>query len=93
MAYTVGVMLLLLVFVAMPLKYIADREAPSRIISPLHGFLYVVYVLTALVLARERRWSARRTLLVLLGGVVPFLSFWTERRVVRDELSGASRTD
>jgi integral membrane protein len=87
MAYVVGVMLLLLVFVAMPLKYWGHNSGAVKIVGPLHGALFVVYLLAVLQLAFVRRWPLLRTGLVMLGGVVPFLSFVTERRVVRDELT------
>jgi integral membrane protein len=81
MAYVVGVMLLVLVAVAMPLKYAADVPEVSAVVSPVHGFLYIVYLLAAFDLARTSRWTAKGTALVVLAGVVPFLSFWAERRV------------
>ncbi len=90
MAYVVGVMLLLLVGVAMPLKYFTHNSGAVKVIGPLHGLLYVLYLLATLQLAFLRRWPLLRTLLVMLGGVVPFLSFVTERRVVRDEQVAAS---
>lgn len=81
MAHVVGVMLLVLVAVAMPLKYAADVPEVSAVVSPVHGFLYIVYLVAAFDLARKSRWTAKGTVLVLLAGVVPFLSFWAERRV------------
>ena len=81
MAYVVGVMLLVLVLVAMPLRYLADVPEVSAIVSPIHGFLYIVYLVTAFDLAVKARFTAKGTLLVLLAGVVPFVSFWAERRV------------
>ena len=81
MAYVVGVMLLVLVAVAMPLKYAAGIPGVSAVVSPVHGFLYIVYLVAAFDLALKSRWTAKGTVLVLLAGVVPFLSFWAERRV------------
>ncbi|MCU1677074.1 MAG: hypothetical protein JWM93_1832 [Frankiales bacterium] len=92
MAYVVGVMLLVLVLVAMPLKYAAHNAAAVRVVAPLHGALFVLYVLATLQLSFTRRWPLARTVLVMLGGVVPFLSFVTERRVVRDEQAASART-
>ena len=43
-AYVVGVVLLLLVLVAMPLKYLADSPGLVAVIGPIHGFLYIVYL-------------------------------------------------
>jgi integral membrane protein len=76
MAWVTGVLLLVLVFVAMPLKYI---------VGVAHGWLYMVYLVAAFWLAYQRRWSHKKTILVLLAGTVPFMSFVAERRVVRDE--------
>ena len=81
MAYVVGVMLVVLVFVAVPLNYLADVPEVSAVVSPIHGFLYIVYLLTAFDLALKARFTAKGTVLVLLAGVVPFVSFWAERRV------------
>jgi len=81
MAYVVGVMLLILVLVAVPLRYAAGIPAVSKVVSPIHGFLYIVYLVAAFDLALKARWTAKGTVLVLLAGVVPFLSFWAERRV------------
>jgi integral membrane protein len=88
MAYVVGVWLILLVLVAMPLKYLADSPRMVEIVGPVHGFLYLAYLATALDLAFRARWSAVRTVLVMLAGTVPFLSFVAERKVTR-ELSAA----
>ncbi len=82
MAYATGVMLLLLVLVAMPLKYLAHSDALVAIVGPVHGFLYIVYVLFALDLALKRKWSPVRTVLVVLAGTIPFASFAAERAVV-----------
>jgi integral membrane protein len=88
MAYVVGVLLLVLVLVAMPLKYFADMPGPVAVVGTGHGFLYAVYLLTAFDLALRARWSAKGTVLVLLAGTVPFLSFVAERIVTRRTRAG-----
>ncbi|MGY1778517.1 DUF3817 domain-containing protein [Geodermatophilus sp. SYSU D00804] len=81
MAYAVGVMLLVLVAVAIPLRYAAGIPEVSAVVSPVHGLLYIVYLVTAFDLALKARFTAKGTLLVLLAGVVPLVSFVAERRV------------
>lgn len=85
MSYVTGVVLLALVLVAMPLKYIWHRPEPTTVIGVTHGWLYMAYVLVVLLLAYARRWSWLRTLLVLLAGTVPFAAFFAERKVAADE--------
>ena len=81
MAYVTGVLLLVLLLVAMPLKYLADSPELVRVVGVAHGWLYMAYVVAALVLAYRLRWTPVRTLLVVLAGTVPFASFVAERRV------------
>ena|SRR5690349_20693518 len=83
MAYVVGVLLLILVFVAVPLRYIAGEPLLVSIVGPIHGFLYMVYLVTAFDLALRARWPFVRTVLVLLAGTVPVMSFVAERKATR----------
>ena len=84
MAYVVGVWLIVLVLVAMPLKYFFDRPGLVAFVGPVHGFLYMVYLVTAVNLAYKARWSAVKTVLVMLAGTIPFLSFYAERRITAE---------
>jgi len=88
MAWVVGVMLVLLVLVAVPLKYAAGIPGPVAVIGTAHGFLYCVYLLAAFDLALRARWTAKGTILVLLAGTIPFLSFVAERVVTRRTRAG-----
>jgi integral membrane protein len=82
MAWVTGVLLLILVFVAVPLQIFGNDDRLVGIVGMAHGYLYMVYVVTALVLAYQARWRPGWTLLVLLAGTVPFASFVAERKVV-----------
>lgn len=87
LAYVVGVGLLALV-AAMVLKYAFDNAGPMAVVGPAHGFLYAVYLVLAFDLALKARWSVKGTLLVLVAGMVPFLSFVVERRVTAKVRAG-----
>lgn len=82
-AWVVGVGLIVLVLIGVPLKYAADQTAVVAVVGPVHGFLYIGYLLATLDLAVRGRWPLGRTLLVMLAGTVPFLSFVAERVVTR----------
>ena len=88
MAYIVGVGLVLLVLVAMPLKYFADSPGMVAVVGTAHGFLFLFYVLAALDLAVRARFTLVRTFLVVVAGTVPFLSFVAERIVTRRTRAG-----
>jgi integral membrane protein len=83
MAYVVGVLLIVLVFVGIPLQFAAGRPAVVSVVGPIHGFCYIVYLLTAANLARQERFSLKELLAIVAAGLLPFLAFIVERRVVR----------
>ncbi|HEX4247302.1 MAG TPA: DUF3817 domain-containing protein [Pseudonocardia sp.] len=83
MAYITGTGLLVLVLIAMPIKYIGGNGTPTAIVGALHGFLYMGYVVCSLVLAERCRWTPVRALLVALAGTIPFVSFYAERKVTK----------
>jgi integral membrane protein len=83
MAYVTGVMLLLLVFVAIPLKYFGHDPGPVVVIGTAHGYLFIIYLVTALHLGILMRWRLLRLGLIMLAGTIPFMSFIAERSVVR----------
>lgn len=90
MALVTGTMLLLLVLVAMPLKYFADTPGPVAVIGTAHGFLFMVYLVTAADLGLRRRWPWLRLGVILIAGTIPFLSFVMERSVRHEILGPAS---
>ncbi|TDV46151.1 DUF3817 domain-containing protein [Actinophytocola oryzae] len=82
MAYIVGVGLLALC-VALVLNRFFDQGQYSAVIGPVHGFLYIVYLVMIVDLGLKARWSLKGTILVMLSGVVPVGSFFAERMVTR----------
>jgi len=82
-AWVTGVGLVLLVCVAVPIKYIGHNDKPVAIIGMLHGFLYMFYVVCTLVLAERCRWKPVRALIIAAAGTIPFASFFAERKVTK----------
>lgn len=84
LAIVVGIGLIVLVFVGMPLKYIADESLVVAVVGTLHGYLYMVYLVTVFLLSRQVSWSPVRTIGVMLAGTIPFLGLVVEHYVTRD---------
>jgi integral membrane protein len=89
-ANVVGVVLIVFILIAVPLRYLGGEPRLSQSISPVHGFFYLVYLGMTADLSRRVGWSLRRTVLVMLAGTVPFLSFFVERRMTRDVVARAA---
>ncbi len=83
MAYIVGVLLLILLFVHMPLEYIWHNDALTPV-AILHGWMFMFYVATVIDLSVRCRWPIfPRTVLVALAGTIPFLSFVAEHKATQ----------
>ncbi|BDH56446.1 DUF3817 domain-containing protein [Tsukamurella sp. PLM1] len=85
MANLTGV--ILLVFCAeMIYKYALapafDWESPAWLFyfGAVHGWCYFIYLLFTLDLGSKVRWPAKRFLLTLLAGTIPFASFYFEKK-------------
>lgn len=91
MAYVTGVVLMVLVFVGIPLQLWANNLFVVRYVGTAHGFLYIVYVLVAFAMTRAVRMpvASPRTVIVLLAGTIPILTFVVERWVSRSYIEPA----
>jgi integral membrane protein len=89
MAFVTGTVLLTGVVVGIPLQIAGHAELLVQILWTAHGYLYLVYCVTAVNLAFQERWKLVKTILVLLAGTVPTASFFAEHRVVQDERAKA----
>jgi len=76
-----GISLLVLLFVAMPLKYAADMPLAVRVVGMLHGILFIAVVVLLLVTMRSAKWTLGRGALVFVGALVPFGPFLLDRRM------------
>jgi integral membrane protein len=83
MAYIVGTGLATLVFVGVPLQYAAGIPEVDQIVGPIHGFLYIVYLLTAVDLARRARFTLLQMAAMIGAGFIPLLAFVIEHRVTK----------
>ena len=106
MAWTVGVLLIVLCLVGVPLSNFDGTEMWGFIpstpnwfdegsradelgefitgwLGTLHGWLYMIFLIFAFSLARKARWDMPFTVVTLLMGTVPVLSFWSEHRATR----------
>lgn len=105
LALVVGVLLAFCALVAAPLKYLAEEGSDlqqfgesASILWLVHGWIFMVYVVVAFLLARRARWSPGFTLLMLVAGLIPLLIFWVEHKVNKlvradnPELVGSSPT-
>jgi integral membrane protein len=83
-AWATGVMIVLLVFVTIPLRYWGSVPGPEKVIGLVHGvFLYPPYVILSIATAFIYRLSIKHMALMALAGLIPGLSPYVARQTVR----------
>ncbi len=78
-----GSSLLLLLFVAMPLKYYAELTLGVKIIGPIHGILFLSFIVLLLLHAVKRDLSLIETVIGMAASLVPFGTFIFKAKVLR----------
>ena len=87
-----GISFLVLIGIAMPLKYVAGRPEAVSVVGAAHGALFVLYVLAVAHVMVVRRWPIERALVAVIAAVVPFGPFLFDRSLKREERESALTT-
>lgn len=83
-----GTSFLVLLLIAMPLKYFADWPQGVRVVGMAHGVLFIGYVLAAWQAAMEHDWRWKKTALVLIASLLPAGPFIVDAKLLRDDAKG-----
>lgn len=86
-----GASLLVLVLVAMPLKYLAATPVAVRVVGSVHGLVFVLFVIALVRAISEHRWPLRVWMPVLLAAIVPGGIFFLDR-TLKEASSDANRS-
>jgi integral membrane protein len=88
-AFLEGLSFILLLFVAMPLKYMAGLPLAVRVTGSVHGVLFVAFVYVLLRAATEHDWPIKRSAGAFVASLVPFGTFVLDRALKREIERGA----
>ncbi len=80
-----GISFLVLLGIAMPLKYAAGNPEPVRIFGWIHGVLFVLYLIAVLRAAQYGKWPVKWVLGAFIASLLPFGPFVFDHKVKRDE--------
>lgn len=84
-AFLEGISYLILLFVAMPLKYYWGQPTYVRSFGAVHGLLFILYILFVFLCKIEYRWDGKKLGLLFLLSIVPFGNFYADIKYLRDE--------
>jgi integral membrane protein len=86
-----GLSFVVLLFVAMPLKYLAGMPLAVRIVGSIHGALFLAFLAVLYRAAGARRWPLGRALLAFTASIVPFGTFVLDRSLRRELATAAAQ--
>lgn len=89
MAFITGVLIIVVVFVGIPLQIWGHNTVITNQVGTVHGVLYMVYIVFAYMLAAKLHMKAKPTVLLLLAGTVPVMTFIVERWMTRRYINPA----
>ena len=75
-----GVSYLLLLFVAVPIKYLMDDPQYVKMLGMPHGMLFIGYVVLAFLIRSDYKWNSRQFMVVLIASVIPFGTFYVDKK-------------
>ena len=78
-----GLSLLLLLFFAMPMKYLLGQPVYVQTIGMAHGVLFIAYIILATMLKFEQNWEWKKFAVICAASIVPFGTFYIERKYFR----------
>lgn len=84
-AWLEGISFLLLIFVAMPLKYFANEPWLNKQVGLAHGILFVLYVILVIEVKIALSWSLKKTAIALGASIIPFGTFFINDKWIRKQ--------
>ncbi|HVF97925.1 MAG TPA: DUF3817 domain-containing protein [Flavisolibacter sp.] len=80
-----GVSLLVLLFIAMPLKYIWHQPQAVKIIGWIHGALFVIFMILVFRVYEQKAWPLKKIVIAFVAAFLPFGTFVFDKQLKKEE--------
>lgn len=78
-----GLSYIVLLFIAVPIKYFGNDESYVKMFGMPHGLLFVAYILLAVFLKSELNWKSKTFWMILAASIIPFGTFYVDKKYLR----------
>lgn len=79
-----GLSLLALIFIAVPVKYLLGNPAFTQMLGPIHGAIFLLFLLNAFSVAIEQKWQLKTTGKVFAACFIPFGTFYIDHTILKN---------
>lgn len=82
-----GISLLILIFIAVPMKYFGNNPTLVKTMGPIHGALFLLFIFNALSVGVDQKWKfSETTWKVLLACIIPFGTFYVDHKILKKQV-------
>ncbi len=78
-----GISYIILLFIGVPLKYIAHNEIIVKALGMPHGILFILYIILALYQKKNMKWNIKDMFIIMMGSIIPLGAFYIDKRYLR----------
>ena len=82
-AFLEGVSYILLLLVAVPIKYLLNEALYVKVLGMPHGILFILYILFSIIAKIKYNWNFRKFLVISIASLVPFGSFYIDKKYLK----------
>ncbi|WP_455756408.1 DUF3817 domain-containing protein [Sulfurimonas sp.] len=76
-----GYSYIILLFIAMPLKYLAGLAIAVKIVGMIHGILFIAFCILLVQAAQDVKWSFKENIVFFIASLIPFGTFFTKSKI------------
>ena len=82
-AFFEGVSYILLLFIAVPIKYLLNEALYVKVLGMPHGILFILYILFSIIAKIKYNWNFRKFLVISIASLVPFGTFYIDKKYLK----------
>ena len=82
-AFFEGISYILLLFIAVPIKYIFDDPAYVKLLGMPHGILFMIYIIFSFIVNIKLKWNIKELFIILIASLVPLGTFYVDKKYLR----------
>ena len=79
-----GISYILLLFIATPIKYLYEDPQYVKLLGMPHGVLFMAYVVMAVLISSDMKWTTRTFWIVLIASILPFGTFYIDYKYLKE---------
>lgn len=85
-AFLEGISYILLLGIAVPIKYVYKDPTYVKVLGMPHGLLFIAYIILAIMLSSKLKWNNKTLLIVLLASIIPFGTFFMDKKYLKQTM-------